>query len=62
MVIKSRMEFNLFGALEEWYQLFVPGRSMSAGDVLADGIGSVLTIILLHGIGYVQERQYSSQN
>ncbi|MCX5714097.1 MAG: VanZ family protein [Candidatus Omnitrophica bacterium] len=32
----------LYGASDELHQLFVPGRSCSAGDLLVDGIGSLL--------------------
>lgn len=33
-----------FGALDEWHQMFVPGRIADANDVIADGIGGVLAV------------------
>lgn len=31
-----------FGASDEWHQSFVPGRSSSAFDAIADGVGACL--------------------
>ncbi len=39
-----------YGALDEYHQSFVPGRSATISDVLVDGIGATLGAI---SIGYV---------
>jgi VanZ family protein len=36
-----------YGALDEWHQSFVPGRTPSLGDVLADTAGVILGFFLL---------------
>lgn len=36
--------FMLFGALDEWHQQFIPGRSMEFGDWLADSTGVLVGI------------------
>ncbi|UCF66189.1 MAG: VanZ family protein [Acidobacteriota bacterium] len=33
---------TLWGVLDEWHQSFVPGRTPSAADVVADGLGALL--------------------
>jgi VanZ family protein len=35
----------LYGVSDEYHQSFVPLRSVSAGDVLADGIGALCTVL-----------------
>ena len=35
-----------YGALDEWHQNFVPGRDVSVGDWVADGVGVVLGLVL----------------
>jgi len=35
----------LFGISDEYHQSFIPGRSVSAGDVVADGVGAFLVIV-----------------
>lgn len=35
-----------FGAIDECHQYFVPGRSMEGYDLLADGVGIVLGMVL----------------
>ena len=32
---------SLYGAFDEWHQLYVPGRSADWFDVLADAIGAI---------------------
>ena len=32
----------LYGMSDEWHQSFVPGRNPSAGDLAADGVGTLL--------------------
>lgn len=43
----------LFAAGDEWHQLYVPGRYASAFDVVADGLGILLGLLLftrsIHG-------------
>ncbi|MBI3568990.1 MAG: VanZ family protein [Gemmatimonadetes bacterium] len=33
---------SCFGALDEWHQQFIPGRSMELGDWIADTTGALL--------------------
>jgi VanZ family protein len=33
---------TLYGASDEWHQSFVPGRSSSGWDLVADGVGAAL--------------------
>jgi len=35
-----------YGVLDEWHQSFVPGRDPSFGDLLADGVGVALGVLL----------------
>ena len=37
---------SLFGAADEWHQLFIPARSMELGDWIADTIGAMAGITL----------------
>lgn len=39
---------SLYGATDEWHQSFVPGRSPSVADWLADTIGVSLAVFCLH--------------
>lgn len=36
----------IFAALDEWHQLFIPGRSMELGDWIADFVGALAGIAL----------------
>lgn len=36
----------LFAAVDEWHQLFIPGRSMELGDWIADSVGALAGIII----------------
>ena len=36
---------SAFGAVDEWHQQFIPGRSASADDWLADSAGAVLALL-----------------
>jgi VanZ family protein len=36
----------LFAALDEWHQLFIPGRGMELGDWIADSVGAMAGITL----------------
>ena len=35
----------LFGVSDEYHQSFIPGRSVSAWDVVADGVGALLVVV-----------------
>jgi hypothetical protein len=35
----------LFGISDEYHQSFIPGRSVSAWDVVADGVGAFLVVV-----------------
>lgn len=37
-----------FGALDEWHQSFVPGRSADVRDLAADALGAALALALVH--------------
>jgi VanZ like family len=37
---------TMYGVSDEWHQSFVPGRSPDRYDVLADGIGATLGVVL----------------
>ena len=37
----------LFGIADEWHQSFVPGRTSSWTDVVTDGFGAAITILVL---------------
>lgn len=36
----------LIGGLDEFHQSFVPGREVSLGDVVADGVGAALGLVV----------------
>ncbi len=48
----------LFGATDEWHQLYVPGRSCEFGDWVADALGGSLGI-LLASLPYLWTRRLS---
>ncbi|MBM9616205.1 VanZ family protein [Desulfobulbus rhabdoformis] len=37
----------VYGLLDEYHQSFIPGRSVSGGDVAADFLGGVMAVLLL---------------
>lgn len=44
---------SAYGATDEWHQLFVPGRSCSLADWIADTTGAALAVSLYQGVaGY----------
>ena len=38
------------GIFDEWHQSFIPGRTASGGDILADVIGAAMAIALWHSL------------
>ena len=40
-----------YGALDEWHQSFVPGRDVSVGDWMANGVGVMLGLLLFSSFG-----------
>ena len=42
-----------YAALDEYHQMFVPGRSAEVRDVLIDSIGIFAGVILVRIIGYI---------
>jgi VanZ family protein len=38
----------VYGMTDEWHQLYVPGRSGKAGDVLIDATGALLLIAIVY--------------
>ncbi|MCX5766740.1 MAG: VanZ family protein [Gemmatimonadetes bacterium] len=47
MLLSTMVGVSVFGALDEWHQLFIPGRSMEFGDWLADSLGGIAGVGLL---------------
>lgn len=47
---------SFYGVTDEWHQYFVPGRSPSAGDWLADTIGAAVAV----GIIAIVRKQFPS--
>jgi VanZ family protein len=41
---------SMFGAVDEWHQRFIPGRSASVDDWQADSAGAVLGLLLAAGM------------
>ncbi len=52
----------IVGAADEWHQYYVPGRTASVGDWLADLAGVVLAMVVLRGRGTVPLRGLSPLN
>jgi VanZ family protein len=42
---------SLFGVADEWHQSFVPGRSPSVADWIADTLGAAVAVTLYVGCG-----------
>ncbi|MDH5235595.1 MAG: VanZ family protein [Gemmatimonadota bacterium] len=47
-LVAAALGLAMFGALDEWHQRFVPGRSADIRDWLADVAGMVLGLLLAH--------------
>lgn len=41
-VLATLLVVSAYGALDEWHQQFIPGRTMELGDWLADSFGALL--------------------
>ncbi len=46
-----------YGASDEFHQYFVPGRTMSIWDLLADSIGLILIQVVIFTIGWFKNRK-----
>lgn len=44
---------SLLGAVDEWHQSFIPGRSMSLADWLADTAGACVGILAVRWIAFL---------
>ena len=49
---------SLYGLFDEWHQSWVPGRTASAADFVADAIGGVLGAAAFIGVRLVVDRIY----
>ena len=43
----------ILGAVDEWHQSFIPGRSMSFGDWIADSAGAVLGAFAVRSLSFL---------
>jgi VanZ family protein len=59
-VITALMMAILFALSDEYHQSFVQGRSSSLGDVLIDGIGAVIALVL--GTSYSSNSRSNSKS
>ena len=65
LVARPRLSAGLFavlyGVFDEFYQSFIPGRTASVWDVVADGLGALLVLL---AIGYWQRsrRQHDASS
>jgi VanZ family protein len=48
---------TLYGATDEFHQLFVPGRSASLADLVADGLGAAAAAGLLLAWAIIRQRR-----
>lgn len=44
-----------YGAFDEWYQSFVPGRDSSAADLLRDALGAAIGVALMRRLAPLRE-------
>ena len=47
-VIAAALFIALFGALDEWHQVLVPGRAASVWDWVADIVGTITGLFISH--------------
>ena len=48
---------SLFGAVDEWHQHFIPGRSTEIADWLADSIGGALGVAIWTILGPLRTKR-----
>lgn len=51
---------SAFGAVDEWHQSFIPGRSMSLADWIADSTGATVGSLAVRLIPYLTPRRPGS--
>jgi VanZ family protein len=51
---------SVFGAVDEWHQSFIPGRSMSFADWIADSTGALVGALALRFIPFLTPRRPGS--
>ena len=56
VALVALVAISSFGALDEWHQQFVPGRSQDRADWLADTVGAGLGIMLAAALGRRREQ------
>ena len=56
VALAALIGISLFGALDEWHQQFVPGRSQDRADWLADTVGAGFGIMLAAALGRRREQ------
>lgn len=47
-LVLAAAQLMLFGALDEWHQQFVPGRSAELADWVADLLGALVGLLAAH--------------
>jgi len=52
----------IYGIMDEVHQSFVPGRTMTIPDIIADIIGCVAIIFILHKIGYIHAQRKKAKS
>jgi VanZ family protein len=60
LVLYSIAMAGLYGASDEWHQLFVAGRNAELLDVLADFIGAALGVTSYYGLVFKKRRHPSN--
>lgn len=59
-IVWTVLGVSALGAVDEWHQSFIPGRSMSVADWVADTAGAIVGVLLVRLIPFLspQRRQY----
>ena len=60
LAIVSFLFCSAYGISDEWHQAFVPGRTPSALDWLADSLGATIAVFLLLKFNLMQRRRTAS--